>query len=686
MARDENLRRNDWSLAKLSTDWSKPGGMNKLTKHRDTMYVCPECGHHALAVATNMWFNCWACGVWGQFREFRSDNENLRYENENLRYDNENDNDNNNEKHPMTPQPKHHSPLPCAGAGGGSLLTDYVQLPSEVLDRIKDISLDPTVSGMQFEARRWLEAQNIPIEAAHRMRWGVAKAFVKAKGEDKGHERTCIVFRNYVDGYCCNAKFRSLDKKGFTQESSATPCAPYNIDCLRPSMVYGSGFMVNGSGFMVNGDSSAPTSINHTPSSVNTLYITEGEKDCLILRMLGFLKVVSVASGAQTDMAASFEAFRPWLQTISEVIVCGDQDRPGRQMAASAVAYFNDKRVRVAQWDQRVWGKDISEVWQHHGAEEALRMVNGAREAERHGIEDFTTESSIQAVMSAARNEFDPGYSIGAGQLTDKHLRLWDGGGLCIVTGRPGTGKTDWLNFMTMSLAHSRQCHVCYCSFENPDKQLHAGQLTQIWAGDTDLSLMQPDEVMPYVQTTVSHITHIDMRSERPTYKAILHRAETVMAMHPDTQYLIIDPYLYVQVTTGQGITETEAIKELLTRVQDWAWAHGIWVFIVAHPRKLNKADGSNELEEIDYYTISGSAHWANVADLVFALKRELRANCDYTVLSVLKVRKQRVCTPGDIFYVRQQCGRYDECASASDAMTGTVINQDVMPWETNCD
>ena len=45
---------------------------------------------------------------------------------------------------------------------------------------------------------------------------------------------------------------------------------------------------------------------------------------------------------------------------------------------------------------------------------------------------------------------------------------------------------------------------------------------------------------------------------------------------------------------------------------------HGIWVIIVAHPRSLKKQSGKDELEEIDMYTISGSANWANLADFIF--------------------------------------------------------------------
>lgn len=649
-------------MMSIDQDWSKPGSKNKLTNKRDTMYVCPECGHHALAVATNGWFHCWACGLWGLMGDSRRQPAAARHSERIKTHDKMNEKMNS-----RTVIERKDSVAVQAGGEVTMQLSDYVSLPPDVLRRIEPVSTDDMVSGMQADVRRYLAAMGISPEHARRMGWGVARWFVKAKDEEKGGERTCLVYCNWVDGYLCNAKFRSIDRKGFAQESSVTPCAPYGIDCLNPNRR-------QALTARTGGDDPEPL----------TLYVTEGEKDYATLRMLlgEDTRVISVANGSRTDHARSFEAFAQWLQPVRRVVICGDQDRPGRQMAADLAACFEDRQVSVVSWDQRLYGKDISDVYLHHGRDAALVVMSeSTHEARRDDIEDFLTDDALGEVVSAARCETDRGYSIGIGPLTDAHLRLWDSGGLCIVTGKPGVGKTDWLNFMTMALVHEHGCHVCFCSFETPDKRRHAGQLTRIWAGDTDLQTMSPAEVMPLARAVTSRVTHIDLRRQRPTYQTILRRAETVMALHPDMRYLVIDPYLYVEVARTHQLTETDAIKELLVRVQDWAWAHGVWVFLVAHPRKLRKDDGTHELEEIDYYTISGSAHWANVADLVFSLKRVTSGRSDYTVLSVLKVRDQSVCTPGDLYYNRQLCGRYDERASEQDAIAGRG-QRDVMPWE----
>lgn len=555
-------------------------------------------------------------------------------------------------------------------------LTDYVSLSDDILSTIADISLDPEEkNSQQLAVRKYLVEQKIPLETAHRMRWGVANVHVKLKDEEQGKPRTCLVYRNYVDGICCNAKFRTVSRirkniqrngqqvliekveKGFTQESAFTPTAPYNIDCIRPK---------------VNED-----------ENEGSLYITEGEKDCLTLRLLGFRYVISMSNGAQTDPQKTFEAFRSWLEPFRTVIICGDKDKPGRQMVQRLTEYFDDREVAVVDWDQRQFGKDITELYQRHGEELARDIVLHAEPIVRKDIIDCCSAEDMDEICNMGCDpDRSEKYSVGIGPITDRHFMLTPEGGLIIVTGTPNTGKTDWLNFLTTSLMAKRGSDVCYCSFETPNKKRHLARLAQEWIGPTPARALTREQHMQFVRCVVSKAHHLRMRRERPTAANILRKAETVLRRHPLMEFLVIDPYLYMDLSRGHGVTETEAIKEMLTEVQEWAQDHHVWVFIVAHPRKLSKDDGTEEFERIDMYTIAGSANWANIADYILALERVRKDNgrVDYTRMDVLKVRDQEVCIPGTVYYQRQTCGRYDERKDI-EACTQHRGTNDVQPW-----
>ena len=176
---------------------------------------------------------------------------------------------------------------------------------------------------------------------------------------------------------------------------------------------------------------------------------------------------------------------------------------------------------------------------------------------------------------------------------------------------------------------------------------------------------------------------HLDLHEVAPTPENILDRADQVRRVMP-LKYLVIDPYLFLEVKTGSTTTETQAIKTMLTQLQGWGRRHRVWVVIVAHPRKLQKLTGRNELEDIDMYTIAGSANWANLADFIFALTRVKEQDRAYTRLDMLKVRDQVLCQTGSVLYVRQRCGRYDERESEEQIiaeMQGKILQRDTERW-----
>lgn len=150
------------------------------------------------------------------------------------------------------------------------------------------------------------------------------------------------------------------------------------------------------------------------------------------------------------------------------------------------------------------------------------------------------------------------------------------------------------------------------------------------------------------------------MHEVPPTPGNILHRADLVRRRQP-LKYLVIDPYLFVEAQSGKGETETQSIKSMLTRFQSWGRENHIWVIIVAHPRSLKKIDGKNAMEDINMYTISGSANWANLADFILSITRINEPDRAFTRLDVLKVRDQELCRTGTVYYTRQPCGRYEE-------------------------
>ena len=537
---------------------------------------------------------------------------------------------------------------------------DYKVLAPTVLQKIKPLDESPDCTDPdQLAARRYLADQGISLATAIAAHIGCLRHYCITKdSEDKREQAStvfpCIAYVNYVDGRPVNAKYRSCSpiqspspeegqpiaySKFWSQDSPTTPCAPYNIDCINPLLV--------------------------EEEIIPRLIIVEGGKDALILMEAGYRHVISVPSGAATDLAKCFEAFIPWLDQVQDIVICGDSDLPGRTLVKRLSDYFG---ARCLFTILPGGCKDIGDVMKLYGTEVVRTVIDDACACQTTDI--ITVEQRRKEVIDVLHGKYDHGYSVGYGPLTDRIFHPTDTGGLIIMTGMPNSGKTDFLNDLTSRIMRDTERFVCYLSFEVPDKDKHIAHLVHLLLGKANTTNYTDEQLTPYIDFLNTHMIHLDMHEVPPTPGNILHRADLVRRRQP-LKYLVIDPYLFVEAQNGKAETETQSIKSMLTRFQSWGREHHIWVIIVAHPRSLKKIDGKNEMEDINMYTISGSANWANLADFILSITRVNEPNRAFTRLDVLKVRDQELCRTGTVYYTRQPCGRYEEHESEEECSNG---------------
>ena len=552
------------------------------------------------------------------------------------------------------------------------LPTDYKRLKPETLADIKPITAnDETNDTDEKAAWLYLSEMGISRKTAAEARVGcLTQRFVIPDSKKENGETTrcrSIAYVNYVNGQPVNVKYRSCEPsranpkdhagrtvfvKYWNQESPTTPCAPYHIDCINPLQV--------------------------EEEVIDRLIVTEGEKDVLSLLEAGYRYVISVPNGASCEPDKAFEAFESWLAPVNDVVLCGDTDLPGRSLVKKLADYFGPRSLVI---ELPADCKDISDVLATYGVETVRDIIEGAAPIATDDI--ITVEERAEQVLDVLNGRYDKGYDVGFGPLTDRVFHPTDLGGLIIVTGKPNSGKTDFLNDLTCRLMMKTGRHVCYLSFEVPDKNKHIAHLVKLALGQVNTTRYTREELEPLIQYLNAHMVHLDLHETSPTPAHILERADRVRRTMP-IKYLVIDPYLFMEVEPGRYSSETQAIKAMLTQVQTWGRAHGVWVVIVAHPRKLMKLWGSNESEDIDMYTIAGSANWANLADFILSITRVDEEDKRYTRLDMLKVRDQDLCRKGAVIYVRQPCGRYDERESVEQVtaeMQGLVLERETKPW-----
>lgn len=239
----------------------------------------------------------------------------------------------------------------------------------------------------------------------------------------------------------------------------------------------------------------------------------------------------------------------------------------------------------------------------------------------------------------------------------DKHYTVAPGQ-LTVVTGWPGSGKSEWVDALVLNLCVAGWRFAVF-SPENMPPEIHAVKFLEKYSGkpfgDGPTERMSKDEAIKAaksIEEWIGFLLPIDA-TDRLTFgvEEILAAAEArfraIDAWH-DTyckKGLVIDPWNELEHLRPKQMMETEYISLTLTKVRGWARKHRIHVWIVAHPQKLKREEGKLPIPTPD--SISGSQNWWNKADCAITIWRDLAQGDSTVKIYVQKVRFKHIGRSG---------------------------------------
>lgn len=232
---------------------------------------------------------------------------------------------------------------------------------------------------------------------------------------------------------------------------------------------------------------------------------------------------------------------------------------------------------------------------------------------------------------STGWTELDEFYTVQPGQWT-------------VVTGIPGSGKSEWLDALLVNLAESDDWRFALYSPENYPVETHLVKLaekrTRKPFGPGPTERMSEDELAEACEWITARFMWLEPDLKTP--EELITTAIEDVHMFSKKFGVVLDPWNTLEHNRG-GMSETDYVSFILTEVTKLArsWKAHIW--LVVHPAKIQRnKDGTRPVPTP--YDISGSAHWYNKADNIVCVHRNQADRDSQDVeIHVQKVRFKHV-------------------------------------------
>ena len=473
----------------------------------------------------------------------------------------------------------------------------------------------------------YLESRGISKQTADKMHlFGADKFFPKLD-----RHSDAIAFPYYRNGALVAVKYRSFPDKAFTQDAGGAHDF-FGLDQVEKG---------------------------------KPIIIVEGEIDCLTLMEAGIANVVSVPSGAPIKVAdgkvlpSEDKRFSyVWnavehLDAAPYVILATDQDTAGQALAEELARRIGKEKCRLAKFS----GKDLNEVYN-----DPTRTDDPTRTLQE--ILDAAQPYPIAGLSEAAtyKDRLNDLYLKGTGKGFSTGFKSIDDiytvapAQLTVVTGYPSSGKSNWVDQITVNLAKNDDWKFAICSFEN-QPEIHITRLMEIYTrkrffdGKNRMTEQEKEDAFKWVN---DHFLFIDTNGDEPsTLESILTRTK-VAIKRMGVRGLVIDPYNFIDL--NRASTETEAISDMLTKVQKFVKSHDPHCWFVAHPAKVNRS--GMEQPRPDGMSISGSMAWWAKTDCGVTIHRQE----GFVEVAVWKCRYRWVGTQGETTLLyNKTSGTYSE-------------------------
>lgn len=423
----------------------------------------------------------------------------------------------------------------------------------------------------------------------------------------------------------------------------------------------------------------------HLFNNGRKIVVTEGEYDALaVFQMFGQkYPVVSLRNGADKNGAKAVEEFKKnyeYFRNFQEIILCFDNDEPGRASAEAVAKLFKPDKLKIMQMNKYKDANEyllagakeafVEEFWQAkalspsgivHGTELRERIINKLKERHAATAVRFPWEG-LNKMLYGIRPEEMVTIISGTGQgkslimaellyhiLTSSDAKI----GLMMLE-----ESVEMANLRLASLHASKPYHL-------PDTEWTEEELGEMLAQTVEL---KDDDG----NARVISFDHFGSNGIDET----LFRIDHMVAL--GCKYLFLD-HISILVSDQSHGDERRALDEIATKLRTKVQEHGVSLFIVSHLRRTNSKP-HEEGGQTSLADIRGTQAIAQLSDAVIGLERNGQAENEVerntTTIRLLKNRFSGSTGEAAKLYFDRETGRLRELTPDE------VLDADTIPEE----
>ena len=343
--------------------------------------------------------------------------------------------------------------------------------------------------------------------------------------------------------------------------------------------------------------------------NARTLWITEGEMDCIAADYLGFpsLSMPNGASVSTNENADDWIQYE-WdnLSRFEEIVIATDTDEAGEVAAKKLMKRLGEEKCLRVTFP----AKDINDLLKDNGRDRAKNILeesyNGAKWTDPDQLQNVANFGRELNDYFSETDDESNGFATGFKKLDEEDFRC-RAGELIVVTGPNGSGKSMLTDFVGMNSTKQGK-KILIASMEMKPVMTLSRMVQQYTAKSRDHLKNNPETVQDTLED-LSENCWLYVDTLTPDIDRLLEVCEYGFKRYG------IEVFIIDSLTNLSGQMDYEKQQEAMEKFVTFKLNFNCTVFMVTHSRK-----GESEHKAMDKYDVKGSGAITDLADSVLSV------------------------------------------------------------------